>query len=158
MSRYIDGKHIPVWVGLVLCLLLGFVFTCIGTGIEPVEREEMNAVTIRLDRCVVVAGDFDRISLFDEDGNRYEIHAANGDQDLAQKLQALPGGTELELLLHPEEDYVLGIYEDGTPLLGWQYAQQEIADEDRGFSWMGYGMWILGIVIFITEKFSKKKK
>ena len=158
MSRYIDGKHIPVWVGLVPCLLLGFVFTCIGTGIEPVEREEMNAVVIRLDRCVVVAGDFDRISLFDEDGNRYEIHAANGDQDLAQKLQALPVGTELELLLHPEEDYVLGIYEDGTPILGWQAAQQEIEDEDRGFSWMGYGMWILGIVIFVTEKFSKKKK
>ena len=83
MSRYINGKNIPNWVGLLLCLLMGFVFVCIGTGIEQVEREELTAVTIRLDRCVVVAGDFDRISLFDEDGNRYEILASNGKQDLA---------------------------------------------------------------------------
>ena len=152
------GKKISAWAGLILFLLIGFVFVCIGTGIRQVEREELKEVTVSLDRCVVIAGDFDRISLFDEDGNRYEIHAANGDQDLAQKLQVLPVGTELELLLHPEEDYVLGIYEDGTPILGWQAAQQEIEDEDRGFSWMGYGMWILGIVIFVTEKFSKKKK
>ena len=47
MSRYIDGKNIPNWVGLVLCLLIGFVFVCIGTGIEQVEREELTAVTIR---------------------------------------------------------------------------------------------------------------
>ena len=158
MSRYIDGKNIPNWVGLVLCLLIGFVFVCIGTGIEQVEREELTAVTIRLDRCVVVAGDFDRISLRDEDGNDYRIHASNGDEALARKLRELPAGTELELLIHPEEDYVLGIYEDGTPILGWQAAQQEIEDEDLGFSWLGIAMWVLGIVMFATEKFSKKKK
>ena len=37
MSRYINGKNIPNWVGLLLCLLMGFVFVCIGTGIEQVE-------------------------------------------------------------------------------------------------------------------------
>ena len=94
----------------------------------------------------------------DEDGNDYRIHASNGDEALARKLRELPAGTELELLLHPEEDYVLGIYEDGTPILGWQAAQQEIEDEDLGFSWLGIAMWVLGIVMFATEKFSKKKK
>ena len=157
MSRYINGKNIPNWVGLLLCLLMGFVFVCIGTGIEQVEREELTAVTIRLDRCVVVAGDFDRISLFDEDGNRYEIHASNGKQNLARKLEALDAGTELELLLHPE-DYVLGIYEAGTPILSWQAAMQEIKEEDHMFSFLGIVVWACGIVMFATEKFSKKKK
>ena len=94
----------------------------------------------------------------DAEGNGYRIHASNGDEALARKLRELPAGTELELLLHPEEDYVLGIYEDGTPILGWQAAQQEIEDEDLGFSWLGIAMWVLGIVMFATEKFSKKKK
>ena len=158
MSRYPLGKNLPSWAGLILCLLLGFVFVCIGTGIKPVAREELKAVTIRFDRCVVVAGDYDRIRLFDGDGNRYEIHSANGKEDLAQKLKAVPAGTELELLLHPEEDSVLGIYEDEIPILGWQAAMQEIQDEDLAFTWLGYGMWALGVGMFVTEKFSKKKK
>ena len=151
------GKKISAWAGLVLFLLIGFVFVCIGTGIRQVEREELKEVTVSLDRCVVIAGDFDRISLFDEDGNRYEIHAANGKQDLARKLEALDAGTELELLLHPE-DYVLGIYEDGTPILSWQAAMQEIKEEDHMFFFLGIVVWACGIVMFATEKFSKKKK
>ena len=158
MRTYPRGKNLPVWAGLVLCLLIGFVFVCIGTGIEPVEREELTAVTIRLDRCVVAAGDFDRISLLDGDGNRYQIHAANGKEDLARKLEAVAAGTELELLLHPEDAYVLGIYEDGNPILGWQSAMQEIKEEDLMFSLLGIVMWGCGIVMFATEKFSKKKK
>ena len=158
MSTYPRGKNLPVWAGLILCLVLGFVFTGIGTGIEPVEREEMNAVTIRFAQSVAVAGDYDRIRLQDGEGAWYELHAANGDQTLAEKLGELPIGTELQLLLHPQEEYVLGIYRDGVPMLGWQEAMQEIRDEDRAFSWMGIGMWGLGIVMFAAEKRAKKKK
>ena len=152
------GKKISAWAGLILFLLIGFVFVCIGTGIEPVEREELTAVTIRLDRCVVATGDFDRISLLDGDGNRYQIHAANGKEDLARKLEAVAAGTELELLLHPEEDYVLGIYEDGTPILDWQTAQQEIKDEDLAFTWLGILVVACGIVGSFGEKIFKKRK
>ena len=158
MSRYPKGKNLPVWAGLVLCLAIGFVFTCIGPGIEPVEREELKAVTIRFAQSVAVAGDYDRIRLKDEEGAWYELHAANGDQALAEKLGELPIGTELQLLLHPQEEYVLGIYRDGVPILGWQAAMQEIQDEDLAFSWMGIGLWVLGIVMFVTNIFSKKKK
>ena len=155
---YPKGKNLPAWAGLVLCLLRGFVFVCIGPGIEPVEREELKAVTIRLERSVAVAGDYDRIRLQDVEGAWYELHAANGNQTLAEKLEELPAGTELQLLLHPEEEYVLGIYRDGTPMLGWQEAMQEIQDEDQAFSWLGIGVWILGVVMFVAEKRSKKKK
>ena len=155
---YPKGKNLPAWAGLVLCLLLGFVFTCIGPGIEPVEREELKAVTIRFAQSVAVAGNYDRIRLQDVEGAWYELHAANGDQTLAEKLEELPAGTELQLLLHPEEEYVLGIYRDGTPMLGWQEAMQEIQDEDLAFSWMGIGLWVLGVVIFVAEKRTKKKK
>ena len=155
---YPKGKNLPTWAGLVLCLLLGFVFTCIGPGIEPVEREELKAVTIRFAQSVAVAGNYDRIRLQDVEGAWYELHAANGDQTLAEKLEELPAGTELQLLLHPEEEYVLGIYRDGTPMLGWQEAMQEIQDEDRAFSWLGIGLWVLGVVMFAAEKRAKKKK
>ena len=155
---YPKGKNLPAWAGLVLCLLLGFVFTCIGPGIEPVEREELKAVTIRFAQSVAVARDYDRIRLQDGEGEWYELHTANEDQALAEKLEELPAGTELELLLHPQEEYVLGIYRDGTPILGWQAAMQEIRDEDRAFSWLGIGLWVLGIVMFAAEKRSKKKK
>ena len=154
---YPKGKNLPAWAGLVLCLLLGFVFTCIGPGIEPVEREELKAVTIRFAQSVAVAGNYDRIRLQDGEGAWYELHAANGDQTLAEKLEELPAGTELQLLLHPEEEYVLGIYRDGTPMLGWQEAMQEIQGEDLAFSWLGIGVWILGVVMFVAEKRSKRK-
>lgn len=155
---YPKGKNLPTWAGLVLCLLLGFVFTCIGPGIGPVEREELKTVTIRFAQSVAVAGDYDRIRLKDEAGEWYELHPANGNQALAEKLGELPAGTELQLLLHPQEECVLGIYRDGTPILGWQAAMQEIRDEDRAFSWMGIGLWVLGLVMFVTDIFSKKKK
>ena len=151
------GKNLPAWAGLVLCLLMGFVFVCIGTGIEPVEREELKAVKIRLERSLAVAGDYDRIRLQDGEGAWYELHAANGNQALAEKLGALPAGTELELLLHPKDEYVLGIYRDGVPMLGWQEAMQEIRDEDRAFSWLGIGLWVLGVVMFAAEKEQKRK-
>lgn len=152
------GKNLPAWAGLVLCLLMGFVFVCIGTGIEPVEREELKSVTIRLERSVAVARDYDRIRLQDGEGAWYELHVANGNQALAEKLGELPAGTELQLLLHPQEEYVLGIYRDGVPMLGWQEAMQEIQDEDRAFSWLGIGLWVLGVVMFAAEKRAKKKK
>ena len=155
---YPKGKNLPAWAGLVLCLLMGFVFVCIGPGIEPVEREDLKAVTIRFAQSVAVAGNYDRIRLQDVEGAWYELHAANGDQTLSEKLEELPAGTELQLLLHPEEEYVLGIYRDGTPMLGWQEAMQEIKDEDQAFSWLGIGVWILGVVMFVAEKRSKKKK
>ena len=158
MRTYFRGKKLSTWAGLILCLLMGFVFVCIGTGIKQVEREELKDVTVRFDRCVVIAGDFARISLFDEDGNRYEIHAANGEEALARKLEALDAGTELELLLHPEEAYVLGIYEEGKPILDWQTAMQDIKEEDLLFSFLGVVMWVCGIVLFATEKISKKEK
>ena len=155
---YPKGKNLPAWAGLVLCLLMGFVFVCIGTGIEPVEREELKAVTIRLERSVSIAGDNDRIRLQDGEGEWYQLHAANGDHALVRALEALPEGAELELLLHPEDEYVLGIYRDGTPILGWQEAMQQIKTEDRAFFWLGIGLWILGGVMFVTENFRKKKK
>ena len=155
---YPKGKNRPTWAGLVLCLLMGFVFVCIGTGIEPVEQEELKSVTIRLEQSVAVARDYDRIRLQDGEGAWYEIHAANGNQALAEKLGELPAGTELQLLLHPQEECVLGIYRDGTPILGWHAAMQEIQDEDRAFSWMGIGLWGLGLVMFVADIFSKKKK
>ena len=155
---YPKGKNLPAWAGLVLCLLMGFVFVCIGTGIETVEREELKTVTIRFARSVAIAGDDDRIRLQDTEGTWYHLHAANGDYALVRALEALPEGTELQLLLHPEEEYVLGIYRDGTPMLGWQEAMQEIQDEELAFSWLGIGVWILGVVMFVAEKRSKKKK
>ena len=158
MSRYPKGKNLPAWAGLILCLLMGFVFVCIGTGIEPVEREELKPVTICLERSVALAGDDDRICLQDGEGTWYQLHAANGKYALVRALEELPRGTELELLLHPEDEYVLGIYRDGTPILGWQEAMQEIKHEDLAFSWLGIIMWVLGIVMFAAEKRSKKRK
>ena len=158
MSRYPLGRNMPTWASLILFLLLGFVFVCIGTGIEQVEREEMEAVTIPYEKYKVFGGDTEYIGIMDADGQWYEVHHTSSDYALRQKLNTLSTGTELELLLHPESETVLGIYRDGTPLLGWQAAQQEIREEDRAFFWLGIMMWALGAVMFATEKFSKKKK
>lgn len=158
MSAYPRGKNLSSWAGLMLCLLIGFVFVCIGTGIEQVEREEMNAVRISYQKYKVLGGDTEHIGIADADGQWYQVHHTSSDSSLREKLKELPAGTELELLLHPEMEYVLGIYRGGMPLLDWQTAQQEIRDENLTFSWLGIGMWVCGIVMFAVEKFSKKKK
>ena len=157
MSRYPRGRNLPSWAGLILCLLIGFVFVCIGTGIEQVEREEMDAVTISYEKYKVFGSDTEHIGIMDADGQWYEVHHTSSDYALRQKLNALSTGMELELLLHPESEYVLGIYRDGTPLLGWQEALQEIREEDQIFFWLGIGMCALGAVMFATEKITKKK-
>lgn len=158
MSRYPRGKNLPGWVGLLLCMAIGFVFTCIGTGIEPVERGALKEVTICYQEYKVLGGDTEHIRLSGDGGVYYEVHHTSSGYHLRQKLEELPAGTELELLLHPEAEYVLGIYRDGTPLLGWQTAVQKIKDEDLIFFWMGIGLWVLGAVMFSAEKISKKKK
>lgn len=157
MSRYPRGRNLPSWAGLILCLLIGFVFVCIGTGIEQVEREEMDAVTISYEKYKVFGSDTEHIGILDADGQWYELHHTSSDYALRQKLNALSTGMELELLLHPESEDVLGIYLDGTPLLGWQEALQEIREEDQIFFWLGIGMCALGAVMFATEKIKKKK-
>ena len=157
MSRYPRGRNLPSWAGLILCLLIGFVFVCIGTGIEQVEREEMDAVTISYEKYKVFGSDTEHIGIMDADGQWYEVHHTSSDYALRQKLNALSTGMELELLLHPESEDVLGIYREGTPLLGWQEALQEIREEDQIFFWLGIGMCTLGAVMFATEKITKKK-
>ena len=40
----------------------------------------------------------------------------------------------------------------------YQAVRALIQDEDQAFSWLGIGVWILGVVMFVAEKRSKKKK
>lgn len=157
MSRYPRGRNLPSWAGLILCLLIGFVFVCIGTGIEQVEREEMDAVTISYEKYKVFGSDTEHIGIMDADGQWYEVHHTSSDYALRQKLNALSTGMELELLLHPESEDVLGIYRDGTPLLGWQEALQEIRQEDRAFFWLGIVMWALSPLVFAGEKIQNRQ-
>ncbi len=95
--------------------------------------------------------------VWDDAGERYVVHQTGSDYSLKQKLGDLTAGTELEQLLPPKDDYVMGIYDSGTPLLSWQAAQEELREKNRGV-WMGIGLKSLGVSTVPQKKFLKKKK
>jgi hypothetical protein len=75
---------------------------------------------------------------------------------LAEKLERLPAGTRMDLLIHPDSETILQIEAEGLTLLDFDYAQSQLWHESLFFAGLGVLMYAVGaymIYMFIRKKY-----
>ena len=144
---------------VLMCMLL-FVGTVFTTG--PLRNRE-----IERDEALAVAGTFERvdpaynkgnlkyIDLVFSDGEEQTIDGCCVRQGLEERLEQIPAGTQMRLLVHPKSNCVLQLEVNGQILLDFDNAQEYLWQEAMAFMWLGAFMYAV-TVYFIVRMVRKK--
>ena len=71
------------------------------------------------------------------DGSEYEVYPHTETWEFRERMQAIPEGTTLYLLINPHTDYVVEIRTDTEELMNFDAEQQAIDNYDNGYVWLG---------------------
>lgn len=74
---------------------------------------------------------------------------------LQEKLESLPSGTQMELLIHPDSESVLQIQVAGETLLDFDRAQEQLWGESLFFA--GLGVFMLAVTAYLIYLLISKK-
>lgn len=144
--RFSDLPIVPTVLSVIL-ILFGLVFSTMPSSYIPVSRE----------KCVVYTGEYESFEK-DEDDYMY-IYFKNGDEQwvdcscysskLYTKMAALKEGDKLEILLHPDNEYVVELVCDGEEFLNLDFAQKAMYEDIEGMDYFGYVVVLVGVLVLI---------
>ena len=136
----------------VLCLVLGTVFLLNHTYWErPVEKDEAVQVSAiyksyyykegiqgtRYSRSAV-------LKLYFKDNDTLFFNDCYIDTELVEKIDALPEGTRLDMLLHPNGDDIIECKAEGETLLDFEWATSRLLINSVGFVVIGICLYAIG--------------
>ena len=144
---------------IAFSLIIGTHFACQPIQNQKIAYQEAETVTAILDRTSTARGRFGSI-------NYLTLHFSNADLEdvracclgngLTEKLENLPAGTNMHLLIHPQSGNVIQIEANGKTLLESDYAQKKLLEEAWGFFGLGLFMYLSAgvmIVVLIRKKY-----
>lgn len=150
--------------GAIIALICLCLFTAIGLGSQPFQHqkiERQNAIMLSavLDRTnpVYGRGSTSYLNLEFRDAEVQYVDGCCLGYGLQEKLENLPSGTQMQLLIHPDSGAVLQIEVAGETLLGFGYAQDQLWGEALFFAGLGVFMFVCAvflIYILIRKKFN----
>lgn len=137
---------------LLLALLMGTVFTAgMGRWNQTVERAQCKRTEGVYQSYKVLSGKGSHstrgIELYFDDREKLTIDGCCVSDRLAQALDALPRGTQLEMQLHPHSDSVMEIRTGEKMVLPFDEAQRRLAEESKGF--FGLGMFCYACSVYM---------
>lgn len=132
---------------ILLCSVLAYAF--IFSDYEPIDRDE----------AVSYSGAFEEYEtaknycgIHFADGSVYEVYPHTETGEFRERMESLPKGTVLHLLINPHEEYAVEIRTDSEEILNFEASQEAIDSYDNGYVIIGIvvcsGMLLL-IPIFI---------
>ena len=130
-------------VTLLICLLFFMATVFIALPFRNHRIEESEAVSVTAEYCGYVidknlkSTSTQYIHLEFTDHDDLTVDGCCVKMDWVNKLDALPKGTSMRLLVHPRSGNVLQIEADGEILLPFQDAQRSIRRESLAFAAMG---------------------
>lgn len=136
---------------ICVSLFIGTVFTT-----QPFRNRK-----IEMNQAVAVSGIFEQadpaygrgsLKYIDLEFRNTEEQTIDGccvKQELGEKLEQIPVGTQMRLLVHPESDRVLQLEADGEILLDFHYAQEQLWKEAIGFMWLGLVMYAASAYLIV---------
>lgn len=144
-----EFSHAPIVVAIVsiIIIFIGLFISAMPSSYIPVSRE----------KCIVYTG---RYESFEKDEEDYiYIYFKNGDEQwidcscysskLYTKIAALKEGEKLEILLHPDNEYIVELVSNGEELLNLEFAQKVMCEDVEGMEYMGYVIIIAGVIALI---------
>lgn len=165
----VDSAHLtsqsPVMVFVVVLLALGMAtaFVMMPNANRPIAREELGSVTGRLAKWDIGHEKYNSVEL--EDGSDYPIPTEALSSDVEQRLNTIPVGTEITLLVRPTDNYAVEISANGTVCMDADVTQARMLRESKYFFWMGIAVYaccplLVGYAVFqmVQEKRHNKQR
>ena len=150
-------------VTLLICLLFFMATVFIALPFRNHRIEESEAVTVTAEYCgyyIATNPKHTSIQEIDLEFNDHDDLTVDGccvKMDWVNKLDTLPKGTSMRLLVHPRSGNVLQIEADGEILLPFAEAQRAIRWESLAFAAMGLAIYAC-IGAFLVDLLRRKRK
>ena len=140
-DRYTNGALL-----LLICatVFIATVFLSKLWVSEVIPMEEAVAVTAAYSHCdpAYRRGDIRYIDLEFTDYEELTIPGSCANKTLAERLEAIPEGTKLHLLVHPKSEDVLQIEQNGEIILAFDHAQTKIRRDAVAFAVLGVFLYL----------------
>lgn len=143
----------------VVALFIGTMFVCQPIQNQKVSRQEAEELTAQLKYVAHTSnryGSINEIVLYFHDADSRYVRSCCLGNGLTEKLENLPAGTNMHLLIHPQSGNVIQIEANGKTLLESDYAQKKLLEEAWGFFGLGLFMYLSAgvmIVVLIRKKY-----
>lgn len=159
-GHYDGGGYLKGALILLICaiLFMATVFVLQPANNRIVSESEAISVVATYSDWKPIYGrryDIRGIDLEFDDYEELTVDGSCSNSDLIKKVESVPSGTKMHLLVHPQSDNVLQIDVNGDMLLEFSDAQNRIWRESVAFAAMGLVMY--GIAIALSISMIRKK-
>ena len=162
-KRYKKSEPLNKWVALVMALIsifMGTVFSSMLYPNRPITREEATELTCTYKEFIVRTqrGSIREIKLLFYDGSAQYIDGCCIKNELEEKLEKTPIGTNFKMLVNPKNNNIVELVADDIVLLDFDYAQKELERNGVGFLYLGIVMYVFAIIFIIQAVLDFRKK
>ena len=154
MDNLVKTSKGSLFVG-ILAIIVGIIFIAMQSVNEPIPRSQ----------AVSYSGEFSEYevsknycSINFKDGTVYEVYPHTETGEFRDKMESLPKGTMLYILVNPNNDCVVEVATAKEELLNFEKSQQDIDSYDNGYIAIGAFSCIAGVGLIIFALLMKKNK
>lgn len=165
-DRILESKTGTIIAG-ILAIVMGLFFIISQKDNKPIPRSE----------AVAYSGEFSEYDAWEnyrtivfEDGSEYDVYPHTLTQEFEDTMESLKKGTKLDILVNPNNDYVIEIVAGSREILNFDESQAALDSYDNGYIAIGAVVCFCGVFLIIsafvfsaqrkkeTEKHKKKAK
>ena len=149
-----ESKTGSIIVG-ILAIIFGVFFALIQSINDPIPRSEAVAYSGKFEEYEV---EKNYCAIVFADGSEYEVYPHTETKEFADAMNSLKKGTELDILVNPNSDYVVEIMAGSREILNFEQSQAAIDSYDNGYIAIGVFACFAGVFIIIFGLVSSKQK
>ena len=160
----LESPKVTVIFG-ILAIIFGLFFALIQSVNKPIPRSEAVAYSGKFAKYE--RGKNNKEIIF-TDGSSYDVYPHTETQEFADTMSSLRKGTKLNILVNPNNDYVVEIKVGSRELLNFEESQAAIDAYDNGYIGIGIFMCFDGVLLIVygfgysdhkkKEKIKQEKK
>lgn len=164
-KRYKKSEPLNRWIALTMAIISIFMGTVFSSEMylnQPIDREEAIELT-----CIFedfkggtrhLKGGYKEIALIFKDGSKQYIDSCCLSYELCEEIENITFGTEIKLLINPNNNYVIELIANDEILLDFDTTQKHLKNEGLGFFILGLVMYIFAIIFIAQAILDFKKK
>ena len=160
---YTGDFYAEIAAGLFLCMVffVGTVFVSQVLQNQKIQRHEAIILNAEFQEADPAYGKttsrIKYIDLLFENAEEQTVDGCCLGHGLQEKLERIPSGTQMQLLLHPDSGNVLQIQVSDEVLLDFNLAQERLWNEALSFVGLGVFMYAVGIALLVRMFWKKRK-
>ena len=154
-DRILESKAGTISAG-ILAIVMGLVFIIAHKDYKPIPRSE----------AVAYSGEFSEYDAWKnyrtivfEDGSEYDVYPHTLTQEFEDTMESLKKGTKLDILVNPNNDYVIEIVAGSREILNFDESQAALDSYDNGYIAIDAVVCFCGVFLIVSAfVFSAQRK